>query len=166
MAVNSVLTGLSPSYGLRSGDTSQTARPAAPAKDLPGKSFAAEVDAARDACATHSHAIDVGQTQRTLEKARRQAEAAGQSPTGETLESPGGRPGPSAAASAVRQGIALYERVSQYDSSEPSTSTLLKSWNEIMQGGQDAQGAAASFAKALHQNETLGFQSGILDLTA
>jgi len=35
-----------------------------------------------------------------------------------------------------------------------------------MQGGQDAAGAAAAFAKALAQNETLGFESGILDLTA
>jgi len=34
-----------------------------------------------------------------------------------------------------------------------------------MQGGQGTESAAAAFAKALSQNETLGFESGILDLT-
>jgi hypothetical protein len=116
-----------------------------------------EVEAAREPSATNNNATDVGQAQSTLERARRQAQAAAESLIGETSESPDGRPSP---------GIALYERISQYDNSEPSTSTLLKSWNEIMQGGQDAEGAAAAFAKALSQNETLGFESGILDLTA
>jgi hypothetical protein len=157
MVVNSVSTGLSPSNGLRSGDSSRTGKSAAPAKDHPERSFAAEVDAAREASATNNNATDVGQAQSTLERARRQAQAAAESLIGENSESPDGRPSP---------GIALYERISQYDNSEPSTSTLLKSWNEIMQGGQDAEGAAAAFAKALSQNETLGFESGILDLTA
>lgn len=157
MVVNSVLTGLSSSYGLRSGDDSPSARPAALPKDLPERSFAAEVDAARDAATTNSTAPDVAQAQSTLERARRQAEAAAESPTGETPESTDGRPPP---------GIALYERISRYDNGGSSTSTLLKSWNEIMQGGRDAQGAAAAFAKTLSQNETLGFESGILDLTA
>jgi hypothetical protein len=157
MVVNSVSTGVSPSYGLRSGDNSQTARPAALAKDFSERSFAAEVDAARDASATHSDAIDVGQAQSTLERARRQAEAAAERATDKTSESPGGRPAP---------GIALYERISQYDTGAPSTSTLLRSWNEMMQGGQGTESAAAAFAKALSQNETLGFESGILDLTA
>jgi hypothetical protein len=157
MVVNSVLNGLSPSYGLRSGDNSQTARPAGPAKNLPGKSFAAEVDAARDASATNSNAIDVGQTQSALERARQQPQATSESLKGETSESSGGRPAP---------GIALYERISQYDNGEPSTSTLLKSWNEIMQGAQDTEGAAAAFTKTLAQNETLGLRPGILDLTA
>jgi len=35
-----------------------------------------------------------------------------------------------------------------------------------MQGGQDAEGSAAAFAKAVSQSENLGFESGILDLTA
>jgi len=157
MVVNSISTGLSPSYGVRSGDNSQTAQPAAFAKDLSGRSFAAEVDAARGAPTANGNSTDAGQAQSTLERARRRAEAAAESLTGETSESPGGRPSP---------GIALYERISQYDNGEPSKSTLLKSWNEIMQGGQDAAGAAAAFAKALAQNETLGFESGILDLTA
>ena len=127
------------------------------AQDLPERSFAAEVDAARDACATNSNAPDVGQAQSTLEKARRQAEAAAKSPTDETSESPGGRPSP---------GIALYERISQYDNSGSSASALLKSWNEIMQGGRDSESAAAAFAKTLSRNETSDFESGILDLTA
>jgi hypothetical protein len=157
MVVNSVLTGLSPSYGLRSGDNSQAARSAALAKDSPRTSFAAEIDAAQGASAPQGNTPDVGHAQSTLERARRQAEAAAESLTGETSESPGGRPAP---------GIALYERISQYDNSEPSTSPLLKSWNKIMQGGQDTESAAAALAKALSQNETLGFESGILDLTA
>ncbi len=158
MVVNSALVRLSPYYGVRSGDSSQITRPATLGKDLPERSFAAEVDAVRDASATNSTATDVGQAQSTLERARRrQAEAAAESPTGETAESTGGRPSP---------GIALYERISRYDNSGSSTSTLLKSWNEIMQGGQDAEGAAAAFAKTLAQNETLGFESGVLDLTA
>lgn len=164
MVVNSVLTGLSPSYGLRSGDNSQTARPGALAKDAPEKSFAAEVDAARDASAASNSATDVGQAQSTLERTRRQTRTATGSLTGGTSETPAdaasvprGRPAP---------GIALYERISQYDNSGASTSTLLKSWNEIMQGGQDAEGSAAAFAKAVSQSENLGFESGILDLTA
>jgi hypothetical protein len=157
MVVNSVSTGLSPSYGIRSGDSSQTAGPTALAKERPERSFAAEVDAARDASAPNSNATDAGQVQSTLERTRRQTRATAQTPTGETSESPGGRPAP---------GIALYERISQYDNSEPSTSTLLKSWNEIMQSGRDTESAATAFAKALSANETLGFESGILDLTA
>lgn len=157
MVVNSLSRGLAPSHGLRPGDTSQTARPAALAKDLPEKSFAAAVAAARDTSATHSNTSDIGQAQSALERARRQAEAAAEALAGETSESSGGRRLP---------GIALYERVSQYDASEPSISNLLKSWNEIMQGGQEAEGAAAAVAKALSRNGTLGFESGILDLTA
>lgn len=157
MVVNSVLTGLSPSYGPRSGDPSKTAKPAAPGKDVPKSAFAAEVDAARDASAPDTNAPDAGQTQSTLERARRQAEAAAESPRGEAAGSPGERNAP---------GIALYARISQYDNGGPSSSTLLKSWNEIMRSGQDAEGAAAAFAKTLSQNETLGLESGILDLTA
>jgi hypothetical protein len=35
-----------------------------------------------------------------------------------------------------------------------------------MQGGPDADAAAATFAKALSQNEVPGSESGVLDLTA
>jgi hypothetical protein len=159
MVVNSLSTGLSPSYGLRSGDNSQTASAAALAKDVPSgrKSFAAEVDAAQDPSIINREATDVGQAQSTLERARRPTEATPETLSGKTTESPGGRPSP---------GIALYERIRQYDNGGPSTSTLLKSWNDIMQGGQDAAGGAAALAKALSQNETSGFESGILDLTA
>ncbi|HEY6926318.1 MAG TPA: hypothetical protein VI653_22730 [Steroidobacteraceae bacterium] len=156
MVVNSVSTGLSPSHGLRSGDSAQTTRSAALAKDLPRRSFAAEVDAALDASVSKGDATDVGQIQSTLERARRQAEAA-EKQAGSTPEPPGGRPTP---------GIALYERISQYNNGDPPSSTLLRSWNQIMQRGPDTEGAAAAFAKALSQNETLGLKSGILDLTA
>ena len=79
------------------------------------------------------------------------------SSTGETSGPPGMQSSP---------GIALYQRVSQYGDNESSASALLKNWNDIMQGGRDADSAVAGFAKALSQNETLGYESGVLDLTA
>jgi hypothetical protein len=157
MVVNSVLTSLSPSYGLRPGDNPQTAKPVALAKDPRERSFTAAVDAARSASTPNSNAADVGHVHSTLGRAPQQAETAAESLSGETSESPGSRSAP---------GIALYQRISQYDNSKPSTSTLLKSWNEIMQGGQDTESAAAALAKTLSQDETLGFESGILDITA
>jgi len=157
MFVNSVSTGLSPSYGLRSGDNAQSARPAALAKEIPERSFAAEVGAARDASAAIDNGTDVGQVQSTLKNARRHSGATAEQQTGKTSDSPGGRSPP---------GIALYQRISQYDNNEPAASSLLKSWNEIMQGGQDAESGVAAFAKALSQNQTSGLESGILDLTA
>jgi hypothetical protein len=77
--------------------------------------------------------------------------------TDETPGSPGDRSPP---------GIALYQRVSQYGNNESSTSALLKNWNDIVQGGHDADSAVAGFAKALSQNETLGYEAGVIDLTA
>jgi len=158
MLVNSALNRLSPAYGLRSGSNSQAAKSAAAAKELPEKTFTTGVDGAAQAASIPSGATaDDDQLQSTLASARRQSGATAESPTDEASESPAGRPS---------AGIALYERVSQYDNNNPSTSTLLKSWNDIMQGGQDAEGAVAAFAKALSQNATLGSESGILDVTA
>ena len=166
MSVNSVLTGLPPSYRPLSGNNSQSARPAAAAKELRERSFAragasqvtsAAVDGAtQDASGTGGDPTDV-RFQSTLEQALHEGSAtAGRSSSG-TSGSPGGL---------SSAGIALYQRVSQYGNNEPRTSALLKSWNTIMQGGQDADAAAATFAKALSQNEAPGSESGVLDLTA
>lgn len=166
MSVNSVLTGLPPSYNPRSSTSSPTARSTAAAKELREKSFArtgasrvtsAEDDGAKqDASVTSGDATDV-QFHGTLEQALHEGAAtASRSSTG-TPESPGAQ---------SPAGLALYQRVSQYGNNEPRTSALLKSWNTIMQGGLDADAAAATFAKALSQNETPGSESGVLDLTA
>ena len=166
MSVNSVLTGLPPSYNPLSRNNAPTARPAAAATGLREKSFgkssAARVTSAAldgatpDATVTADDPTDV-RFQSTLEQALHEGSAtAGRSSSG-TSGSPGGL---------SSAGIALYQRVSQYGNNEPRTSALLKSWNTIMQGGQDADAAAATFAKALSQNETPGSESGVLDLTA
>ena len=166
MSVNSVLTGLPPSYNPRSSNSSPTARPAAAAKELREKSFArtgasrvtsAEVDGAtQDASVTSGDATDV-QFHSTLEQALHEGAATAGRPSSSASEPPGGQ---------SPAGIALYQRVSQYGNHEPRTSALLKSWNTIMQGGPDADTAAATFAKALSQSETPGSESGVLDLTA
>jgi hypothetical protein len=42
----------------------------------------------------------------------------------------------------------------------------LKSWDNIMQGGQEPDGAVAAFAKTLSQYETSGYAESVLDITA
>jgi hypothetical protein len=166
MSVNSVSTGLPPSYNPLSGNSSPTARSAAATKDLRERAFAgtgasrvtsAEVDgAAQDASVTSGDAASI-QFQSTLEQALHEGAATVGRSSGGSSGSPYGQP---------PAGIVLYQRVSQYGDNEPRTSALLKSWNTIMQGGPDADTAAATFAKALSQNETPGSESGVLDLTA
>ena len=166
MSVNSVSTGLPPPYNVLSGNDSQTAKSAALAQAPPEKTFA-EADAARVASAgvggtTQPNAAVASdapgsQFKNTLEEALREGRATARKSTNGSSGSPGDQPSP---------GIALYQRIKQYGNNEPSTSALLKSWNNIMRGGQDADSAAAAFAKALSQNEALGSESGVLDLTA
>jgi hypothetical protein len=166
MSVNSVLTGLPPSYNPRSSNSSPTARPAAAAKELREKSFArtgasrvtsAEVDGpTQDAPVTSGDATDV-QFHSTLDQALHEGAATAGRSSSSASEPPGGQ---------SPAGIALYQRVSQYGNNEPQTSALLRTWNTIMQGGPDADTAAATFAKALSQSETPGSESGVLDLTA
>jgi hypothetical protein len=166
MSVNSVSTRLPPSYNLLSGTRSPTARPAAAANERPEKSFskasASQFTGAPVRGATQDAAVTSGDStdadlQSTLEQALHESAAAAGKPTGGTSES---------AASLASPGIALYQRVSQYGSSEPRTSALLESWNNIMQGGQDADTAAAAFAKALSQHQMPGSEPRVLDLTA
>ena len=165
MSVHSVLSGLPPAYNLLSGSNSRSAKSATLAKEPPEKTFPeADVDQAtsarvRDVAqnATATSEAPGGLFHSTLEQARRQNRATAANSTSGASGSPDGQ---------SSRGIALYQRIKQYGNNEPSTSALLKSWNNIMQGGQAADSAAAAFAKALAQNQALGSESGVLDLTA
>jgi hypothetical protein len=166
MSVNSVSTRLPPSYNLLSGNKSPTARSAAAANERTEKAFgkasasqftgAPVRGAKQDASVTSGDSTD-DHLQSTLEQALHEGAATAGKPGDGTSESP---------ASPSSSGIALYQRVSQYGNSEPRTSALLESWNSIMQGGPDADSAAAAFAKALSQHQIPGSESGVLDLTA
>jgi hypothetical protein len=157
MSVNSVSTRLPPSYTPLTGSNSPSARSTAAAQGLRQKSFAgSNTYRTTDASVTNGDATDV-RFESTLEDRLQQGAATAGKSTGGTSGSSGGQSSP---------GIALYQRVSQYGNSEPRTSALLASWNNIMKGGDGADGAAAAFAKALSQNETPGSESGVIDLTA
>lgn len=167
MSVNSVRTGLQPSYRLLSGSDSPSAKPAARVTQGTQKTFAetdrpqaASVersDAPQDPSTGSQRAGNGAESRSTLEEALRQGHAASASSTADTSEPTGGRTSP---------GIAVYQRISQYGNTEPSTSALFQNWNRIMQAGQDSESAATAFAKAFSQAETPGLQSGVLDLTA
>jgi hypothetical protein len=165
MSVHSVLPGLPPAYNLLLGSNSRSAKSATFAKEPPEKTFPeADVDQATSARvgdvaenAAASREAPGGLFQSTLEQARRQNRATAGNSTSGNSGSLGGQ---------TSRAIALYQRIKQYGNNEPSTSALLKSWNNIMQGGQEADSAAAAFAQALSQNEALGSESGVLDLTA
>lgn len=100
---------------------------------------------------------DVSQFQSALAQALRADEAAASGSTSTTSESD---------VSQSSAGIALYKRISQIGNSEPSASDLLRSWNSIMQSGQDPGNTGAATLKALLQNGASAFGSGILDTTA
>src|ERR1700744_4909879 len=103
MSVNSVLPGLPPSYGTLSGSNSQTAKPAAFAKELPEKTFATPTG--------NGDPTDDGHFQSELDEALRAAGAtAGRTASG-TSESSSGQ---------TSAAIALYKRVSQIGNDEPS----------------------------------------------
>lgn len=107
--------------------------------------------------AAYADPTDVSQFQSTLAQALRADEAAASGSTSTAAESD---VSPSSA------GIALYKRISQIGNSEPSASDLLRSWNSIMQSGQDPGNTGAATLKALLQNGAPAFGSGILDTTA
>jgi hypothetical protein len=159
MSVKSVSTSLQPYYGSLSGINSQTAGVQEKSFENARAARAAGADATsatRDASVTSSDAPDLWEFQ--LDRNLRDGGATtAERPSNSTSDAPSGRSSP---------GIALYQRVSQYGSNEPSASALLESWNNILHGGQETESGVAAFAKALSQNETLGFESGVLDLTA
>jgi hypothetical protein len=169
MSVHSVSTGLLP-YDALSRSNSQTAKAAAIAPELRGSR-----DVQGDLFRVNRGGVE-GAAAGTAETAARSGDAPGagdfHSPFERAHAGSGSTAGNGTAGAAespaARQspGIALYERVSQYGSGALATSALLKSWNEIMHGGQEADGAVAAFAKELSQHETSGFVPAVLDLTA
>jgi len=169
MSVHSVSTGLLP-YDALSRSNSQTAKSAAIAPELRGSRDSqadlfrvnrGEINGAAEdtagSAAKRGDVPGVDDFHRPFERVYRGSGSAAGNATEGATESPAGRQPP---------GIALYERVSQYGNGEPSASALLKSWNTIMQGGQEADGAVAAFAKVLSQHETSDFVPAVLDLTA
>jgi hypothetical protein len=156
MSVNSVSTHLRPYYGPLSGSSSQPARSGTFAETRASQVTEAEAArATQDASVSSSEALWGFKTPPGRDS--QQSTTAAEDSTSETSGAPSGRSPP---------GIALYQRVSQYGSNEPSTSALLKSWNDIVHGGQDAESGVAAFAKAVSQNGALGFESRVIDLTA
>jgi hypothetical protein len=107
--------------------------------------------------AGYADPTDVSQFQSTLEQALRMAAATAERSTSRTSASDGSQ-------SSI--GTALYERISRMGDNDPSTSALLRSWNSIMQSGQDGGNAGAATLHTSPQNEAPAFESGGLDLTA
>ena len=169
MSVNSVLPGLLPYYGPLSGNGSQQNAKAAPrAQEFPDQttvnaepsqtSSATVEQVTPDSSAQSGNSTTADQLQSSLKQALRQGGATAGNTASTSSDVLSDSPSP---------GIAAYQRISQYgNNSEPSTSALLKRWNNIMQSSNGADGAAADFAKLLAQNETPGLTSGVLDLTA
>jgi hypothetical protein len=164
MSVTSVQPDRPTPYRPVSGNNSQRAKFAGPAKLSQGDA-AIRADSAIlsdrqgtvEAGYSDPAATDAGQSQDALAQARR---ADGATAAGSTSEASESQQSQSSA------GIALYKRVSQIGSAEPSASELLKSWNSIMQGGQDADDAGSATLKALLQSGAPTSGSGILDVTA
>jgi hypothetical protein len=100
---------------------------------------------------------DVSQFQSTLAQALRADEATASGPTSGTSASGG---------SQSFAGIALYKRINQIGNSESSPSELLRSWNSIMQSGQDPGDTGTATLQAFLQSGTPAFGSAILDVTA
>ena len=158
MSVNSLSTHLRPYYGPLAASRSQPAKSGGFAKARESQVTAVEAQGAtRDASVSGSEATDLGGFRAAPNRESQESGGTAKESTSETSAAPGGRSSP---------GIALYQRVSQYGSNEPSTSALLKSWNDIVHGSQSAESGVTAFAKALSQNGTLGYESGVLDLTA
>jgi hypothetical protein len=153
MSVTSVLPDRPTPYRPISGNTSQRGKfTAALSPDR-----AAPTDRQGTVEAGYADPTDVSQFQSALAQALRADEATASGANSGTSES---------VVSQSSAGIAVYKRVSQIGNSEPSTSELLRSWNSIMQSGQDPGDAEAATLKALLQSGAPGFGSGILDITA
>jgi hypothetical protein len=152
MSVTSVLPDRPTPYLPISGNNSQRGKFAPLSPDR-----AAPTDRQGTVEAGHADPTDVSQFQSALAQALRADEATASGSTSTTSESDDSR---------WSAGIALYKRISQTGNSEPSTSELLRSWNSIMQSGQDPGEAGAATLQALFQSGAPAFGSGILDITA
>jgi hypothetical protein len=153
MSVTSVQPDRPTPYRPISGNTSQRGKFAtALAPDR-----AAPTDRQGTVEAGYADPTDVSQLQSTLAQALRADEATASGSASGTSESD---------VSQSSAGIALYRRVSQIGNSEPSASELLRSWNSIMQSGQDPGDAGTATLQALLQSGTPASRPGILDVTA
>jgi hypothetical protein len=152
MSVTSVLPNRPTPYHPVSGNKPQGGKFAPLAPDR-----AAPTDRQNTAEAGYADPTDARQFQSALEQARRADEATASGSTSGTSESDG---------SQSSAGIALYKRVSQIGNSEPSTSELLRSWNNIMQSGQDPGETGSATLQALLRSGTSALGSGVLDVTA
>jgi hypothetical protein len=152
MSVTSVLPDRPTPYNPVSGSNSQRAKFATLAPDR-----AAATDRQGTVAAGYADPTDVGQFQSALEQALRADEATASGSTSGTSESDGNQ---------SSAGLALYKRISQIGNSEPSASELLKSWNSIMQSGQDPGETGSATLQALLQSGAPAFRSGVLDVTA
>lgn len=153
MSVTSVLPDRPTPYRPISGNTSQRGKFATTLS--PDR--AAPTDRQGTVAAGYADPTDVSQFQSALAQALRADEATASGSTSTTSESD---------VSQSAAGIALYKRISQIGNSEPSASDLLRSWNSIMQSGQDPGDTGTATLKALLQNGAPAFGSGILDTTA
>ena len=153
MSVTSVVPDRPTPYRPISGNASQRGRFATTLS--PDR--AAPTDRQGTVAAGYADPTDVSQFESALAQALRTDEATASGPTSGTSESDGN---PSSA------GIALYKRVSQIGNSEPSASELLRSWNSIMQSGQEPGDAGAATLQALLRSGTPAFGSSIIDVTA
>jgi hypothetical protein len=176
MSVTSVFPSHPTPYGPISGNNSQSAKfavlPKQSQQNPATQADGSQVTSARVNGATPDSAVledrqstveagyaaptDVSQFESAFAQTLRADGATAARPTSGTSESDG---------SQSSAGIALYQRISQIGN-EPSTSELLRSWNSIMQSGQDAGDAGAATLRALFQNDGPSFGSRILDVTA
>jgi hypothetical protein len=151
MSVTSVLPDRPTPYHPISGNNSQGKfAPLAPDRVAP-------TDRQGTVEAGYAGPTDVSQFQSALAQALRADEATASGSTSTTSESDGTQ---------SSGGIALYKRVSQIGNNESSPSELLRSWNSIMQSGQDPGDTGTATLQALLQSGTPAFGSAILDVTA
>jgi len=152
MSVTSVLPDRPTPYHPISGSNSQRAKFATLAPNR-----AAPTDRQGTVESGYADPTDVSQLQSALAQALRADEATASGSANTTSE---------ADVSQSSAGIALYRRVSQIGNSEPSTSELLRSWNSIVQSGQDPGDAGAATLQALLRTGAPAFGSSIIDVTA
>ena len=155
MSVTSVSSSLLPSYGPLSGSTSRNAKVAAGStQDI----AALQLQAGKNPVeAGYADPTEVSQFQNAWAGALR---ADGAIP---------GRPGSgNSAQNGTRSssGTSLYKLVSRMGNNDPSTAALLRSWNSIMQTGQDAGDGGAFTLQASLQYEVPAFETSTFHLTA
>jgi hypothetical protein len=124
------------------------------------RDFAIEERNRSAAQANSADTVDTNHAQSAFARALRENAVAGRSSPASA--NPGSQGNQSA-----RGGTALYRLVSQMGNTNPSISTLLNSWNSVMQIGQDAEEAGARTPQRWLQSDAPSFAPGsVLHLTA